>query len=127
MISRITVDLALGYGQVRRSSVELARVAKPTKNANLIDDVLSLLGQSGQIVLRPKYGHTVASCLRGELLASCKDVGHSHPVLGESACLVRTNDRDRAECLYSLQRLAKDLVLAHDIGDDRQGGSQSNR
>lgn len=47
--------------------------------------------------------------------------------LSESSSLVGANDRDSAQGLDSLQRLAEHFVLAHDVRGNGQAGRDSNR
>jgi hypothetical protein len=51
----------------------------------------------------------------------------AHLILGECASLVGADDVDSSESLDSLQRLAQDLVLLHDAGDDSERCCNSNR
>lgn len=47
--------------------------------------------------------------------------------LSQGACLIRADYRDGTKSLDSLKRLAKNLLLAHDICRDCQTSRDSNR
>ena len=47
-------------------------------------------------------------------------VGHGHPVLGEGACLVRTDGGGGAQCLHGLQVLNQAVLTSHSLSGQRQ-------
>lgn len=68
---------------------------------------------------------TSCSILRLARSAGSKVRGLAY--LREGPCLIRTDDRHRAERLDSLQTLTQNLVLAHDVCRNRQSRSNCDR
>ena len=127
LVCRVTVDLSFSDGKIHGSRIEFTRIAKAAEYANLIDDFRTLNRRRSDFLLGLYLCHQVARSFGGVFLTGGVYVCDDHFVLGQGACLIRADDRDRAKSLDSLEGLAQNLVLAHDIGDNGERCCKRNR
>lgn len=139
LIGGVPVDLSLMKREVVCRCIELSRVAKACDSSQLRNgiDTSTFIAALRHLVSCFLGSHIVSadacfsdihfvleSVLTPQVLKFLLESKISY--LRQSSCFVRTNDTDGSQGLNSLQRLAKNLVLAHEVGSNRKGCSQSN-